>query len=430
MRIDETLYQTTLQIKQELDLILDRIEKMELHSSEVSEQVYLRVKKDYLIQLGQIKSSFEIKCKEIEKALQELYSYKKEQGSELQKNKDIFEEAKFRHVLGEYSEEKFQEIKSKTDQEISNYENILADLQKHLNQYEELIQVREKLSALPPSILAETPKVTPSPKAEVKPEPRPEPKAEPKIEPKVEVEATQQFIPPPAPVENTAPTSDNYFSDHGGDYFNEDAVQAIEQAAESKKANPKPEKKKAAVAPAPSELSFDDSISAILKSIPLDDLEAPEIPKSEKMPEPAELPEEMNQSSSSASKMGDEPATGKQSISIIEEAAEIPDLPDMEEESISLHAKLICVEGDMEPKEIVLSETISIGRSPSNDVVLKEAKVSRQHAAINKQNNEYILIDLKSSNGVYVNGKKVEEQVLQDGDQLSVGSFKMLFQRF
>lgn len=422
MRIDETLYQTTLQIKQELDLILDRIEKMELHSSEVSEQVYLRVKKDYLIQLGQIKSSFEIKCKEIEKALQELYTYKKEQGSELQKNKDIFEEAKFRHVLGEYSEDKFQEIKSKTDHEISNYENILADLQKHLNQYEELIQVREKLSALPPSLLAETPKVTPSPKTE--------PKTEPKIEPKVEVEATQQFIPPPAPVENTLPTTENYFSDHGGDYFNEDAVQAIEQAAESKKANSKTEKKKPAAAPAPSELSFDDSISAILKSIPLDDLEAPEVPEAEKIPEPAEIQEEINQNSSAASKMEDEPATGKQSISIIEEAAEIPDLPDMEEESVSIHAKLICVEGDMEPKEIVLSETISIGRSPSNDVVLKEAKVSRQHAAINKQNNEYILIDLKSSNGVYVNGKKVEEQVLQDGDQLSVGSFKMLFQRF
>ncbi|MBF0491408.1 MAG: FHA domain-containing protein [Deltaproteobacteria bacterium] len=406
MRIDETLYQSTLQIRQELELILDRIEKMELHSSEVSEQVYQRVKKDYLVQLGKIKSGFEQKCTEIEKALQELYAFKGEQESYLQKNREIFEEAKFRHVLGEYQEEKFQEVKIQTETEIANYEKTLSELQKQLDQYEELIQVRDKLSELPSAPIPEKPSPTPtSPPTPV---------------------ALKEATPPPAstarPPSSPKQASGDYFlnaSNPGGDYFNED--EAVVQPTP-----PAMEKKKVAAPPpaAGPELSFDDSISAILKSIPLEELEAKEAPE---VPAPVKStpPQETKKPS-----MEEDPPTGKQTISILEEAPELPEMPEMEEESVSIHAKLICLEGDVEPKEIELSETISLGRSPSNDVVLKEAKVSRQHAAINKQGNDYILIDLKSSNGVYVNGKRVEEQILKDGDQVSVGSFKMLFQRF
>ncbi|MBL7685559.1 MAG: FHA domain-containing protein, partial [Deltaproteobacteria bacterium] len=74
-----------------------------------------------------------------------------------------------------------------------------------------------------------------------------------------------------------------------------------------------------------------------------------------------------------------------------------------------------------------LGENNSLGRSPSNDVVLKEAKVSRQHATINYIRGGYVIVDLKSSNGVYVNGEKVEEHELQDGDEIAIGSYKMKF---
>jgi pSer/pThr/pTyr-binding forkhead associated (FHA) protein len=85
------------------------------------------------------------------------------------------------------------------------------------------------------------------------------------------------------------------------------------------------------------------------------------------------------------------------------------------------------VEGELDESEFILGENTSIGRSPSNDIVLKESKISRQHASINFHNGNYVLVDLKSSNGVYVNGKKVEEAALKDGDEVSVGSFKFQF---
>lgn len=90
-------------------------------------------------------------------------------------------------------------------------------------------------------------------------------------------------------------------------------------------------------------------------------------------------------------------------------------------------ASLLLIEGDLDDPEITLSENTSIGRSPSNDIVLKESKVSRQHATIHYRNGQYVLVDLKSSNGVFVNGAKVEEATLNDGDELSIGSFKFQF---
>jgi len=44
-------------------------------------------------------------------------------------------------------------------------------------------------------------------------------------------------------------------------------------------------------------------------------------------------------------------------------------------------------------------------------------------------NNQFIIIDLKSSNGIYVNGAKVDESVLKEGDEVSVGGYKFLFSK-
>jgi hypothetical protein len=62
-------------------------------------------------------------------------------------------------------------------------------------------------------------------------------------------------------------------------------------------------------------------------------------------------------------------------------------------------------------------ETMIIGRSPDSKFVIADRQVSRQHAVIQKTEKGYSIKDLGSKNGTYVNGKKVEEQVLlQDGD--------------
>lgn len=91
-------------------------------------------------------------------------------------------------------------------------------------------------------------------------------------------------------------------------------------------------------------------------------------------------------------------------------------------------AKITIVEGDGKGKEYVITkDEFTMGRASSNFIVLKEAKVSRQHASVKRRGTEYLLEDLHSSNGVYVNDERIKEHALADGDLIRIGDFIMRF---
>lgn len=71
--------------------------------------------------------------------------------------------------------------------------------------------------------------------------------------------------------------------------------------------------------------------------------------------------------------------------------------------------------------------TVSIGRDSSNLVQLHDTGVSRQHAEIRRVDNRFLLVDLNSSNGTLVNGKRIQEHWLASGDQIQMGRTLMLF---
>ena len=71
---------------------------------------------------------------------------------------------------------------------------------------------------------------------------------------------------------------------------------------------------------------------------------------------------------------------------------------------------------------------ISIGRHPESNMVLADPNVSRNHAEIRPQGEQYAVIDLGSTNGTRVNGVRVDKQVLQDGDELAFGNTRMRFE--
>jgi hypothetical protein len=61
-------------------------------------------------------------------------------------------------------------------------------------------------------------------------------------------------------------------------------------------------------------------------------------------------------------------------------------------------------------------------------VVLADPNVSRNHAEIRPQGNGYVVVDLDSTNGSRVNGVRVKEQELVDGDELAFGNTRMRFE--
>jgi len=69
----------------------------------------------------------------------------------------------------------------------------------------------------------------------------------------------------------------------------------------------------------------------------------------------------------------------------------------------------------------------SIGRSETNAVVLDSDHVSRNHAVIDWTGDRFVITDLESSNGTYVNGARVQTQALAHGDTLHLGGCEMRF---
>jgi len=75
----------------------------------------------------------------------------------------------------------------------------------------------------------------------------------------------------------------------------------------------------------------------------------------------------------------------------------------------------------------LMDKSVSIGRDPSNTISLPDRRVSRVHACISLQNQDYVIEDLGSVNGVYVNNGLVTRQVLNNGDEIKLGATFLSF---
>ena len=97
--------------------------------------------------------------------------------------------------------------------------------------------------------------------------------------------------------------------------------------------------------------------------------------------------------------------------------------------------------GEVEPGEVMLvvrqgpeigtryalvGEKMSVGRVPDNDIQLDDFTVSRQHAVLVRESNDWLLRDLGSLNGTYVNNERVEEAVVRHGDAIQIGRFRLV----
>ncbi len=92
-------------------------------------------------------------------------------------------------------------------------------------------------------------------------------------------------------------------------------------------------------------------------------------------------------------------------------------------------AKLIVNPTASSRREIPLSRSalLAIGRDPSNDLVLPDAMVSRRHAVVEWRGSQFFLRDCNSSNGSVVNGDRISEKSLRDGDLVAIGTARLLF---
>jgi pSer/pThr/pTyr-binding forkhead associated (FHA) protein len=76
---------------------------------------------------------------------------------------------------------------------------------------------------------------------------------------------------------------------------------------------------------------------------------------------------------------------------------------------------------------LITAEGASIGRSSDSAIFLDDVTVSRTHATVLKNGNEFVLKDAGSLNGTYINNVSISEHTLVSGDEFQIGKFHLLF---
>jgi pSer/pThr/pTyr-binding forkhead associated (FHA) protein len=111
-----------------------------------------------------------------------------------------------------------------------------------------------------------------------------------------------------------------------------------------------------------------------------------------------------------------------------QETGNLPRIPDRERRRASATmpqlapGRYLAIE---DAGEVVLmavnAEVVRVGRSPANDIVLDDSSVSRRHALLTVRGDATVILDDRSLNGIQVNGTRVSEAALKDGDIVLLG---------
>ncbi|RJQ81523.1 FHA domain-containing protein [Pseudonocardiaceae bacterium YIM PH 21723] len=72
-------------------------------------------------------------------------------------------------------------------------------------------------------------------------------------------------------------------------------------------------------------------------------------------------------------------------------------------------------------------DTTSAGRHPDSDIFLDDVTVSRRHAEFRREGRDFVVVDVGSLNGTYVNREPVDTAVLAGGDEVQIGKFRLVF---
>ncbi|HUS22339.1 MAG TPA: FHA domain-containing protein [Aeromicrobium sp.] len=74
------------------------------------------------------------------------------------------------------------------------------------------------------------------------------------------------------------------------------------------------------------------------------------------------------------------------------------------------------------------TDVVTVGRHPDSDIFLDDISVSRRHATFTRTANGYVISDLGSLNGSYINRDRIDSDViLSGGDEVQIGKYRLIF---
>jgi FhaA, N-terminal domain/FHA domain len=104
--------------------------------------------------------------------------------------------------------------------------------------------------------------------------------------------------------------------------------------------------------------------------------------------------------------------------------AALPEVP--EDTPVERESVWLSVNGERVPVD---KRVMVLGRAQDCDVRISDPNVSRRHAEVRQEETSYWIVDLGSTNGMDVNGQRLRQAKLEDGDRITLGSTDVVFER-
>lgn len=91
---------------------------------------------------------------------------------------------------------------------------------------------------------------------------------------------------------------------------------------------------------------------------------------------------------------------------------------------------VLIIKGKEEEIYFLTKDETTIGRLKENDIIIPDPSISRHHAKIKRENDNFLLLDLESTNGTWLDGKRVNKAPLRNGARIDLGKVLLEFRRF
>jgi len=95
---------------------------------------------------------------------------------------------------------------------------------------------------------------------------------------------------------------------------------------------------------------------------------------------------------------------------------------------LGVEREVVALVADGKRHEVRKRRTV-IGRSRDSDIQLADPNISRRHAELRQEGTAYWIVDLDSTNGIEINGRRVKRAKLDEGDTVTIGSTDLVFER-
>ena len=105
-----------------------------------------------------------------------------------------------------------------------------------------------------------------------------------------------------------------------------------------------------------------------------------------------------------------------------------PDTQAVSAQELGLEREIATLSWNGKQQEIEKRRVV-IGRSKDADIQVEDPNVSRRHAEVRQEGAAYWVVDLDSTNGTEINGRRLKRAKLRPGDTITVGSTELVFRR-